>query len=191
MKKLLLLLSVVSIYTPSLMAHVPKDVDILIKKHEYAKAIAFLTPLAAQENAEAQNKLGEIYHNLNSFQESQPSSVQDYAKAREWYSKAAAQGHGEAANHLGRIYLNGEGVPKDEAMAMHWYKKGMNLGNAQAEVNYYAMTDNPFYYILQKAIDGDSEARQVVAKFYHSGGKIIIKKDTKKAALYREIKPNH
>ena len=37
--------------------------------------------------------------------------------------KTAKQGNAEAQYNLGVIYHNGEGVPKDDAKAFHWYEK--------------------------------------------------------------------
>lgn len=161
-----------------LMAALPEEIETLIQKEQYEKAIALLEPLAAKGNNEAQNKLGEIY------QLGHPDYI-DYSKARELYLKAVNGGNGDAANHLGRIYTNGEGVKPDEAKATYWYKKGMELGDVYAERNYYHSIRNPFYYVLDKAIAYDPEACFVVAQFYQNGG-IGIVKDKKKANEYRK-----
>ena len=154
------------------MATLPENIDSLIKAEQYEKAIPLLEPLAAQGNAEAQNRLGEAYH----FGD---SKFRNYEKAKEWYLKAVKNGNGEAANHLGRIYLNGEGVKKDPAKAEHWYKKGMDLGDMPAEINYYSLKDNAFFYVLERAWEGDPKACRIVSQYYRMGGMGVIKNEKK------------
>lgn len=160
-----------------LMAALPENIDSLMRAEQYEKAISLLEPLAAQGNAEAQNRLGEAYHFSG-------SNLRDYKKAKEWYLKAVEKGNGEAANHLGRIYLNGEGVKKDPSKAEYWYKKGMDLGNMPAEINYYNSKDNAFFYVLQRALEGDPQACQIVARLYRTGG-MGITKNEKKAEYWK------
>jgi len=38
-----------------------------------------------------------------------------------------------AQYHLGVCYLNGNGVPKDKARAVHWYRKAAAQGLAEAQ----------------------------------------------------------
>ena len=50
-------------------------------------------------------------------------SQQDYVKK---CKKAAEQGHVIAQNTLGFLYLNGQGVNKDYAEAVKWYRRAAN-----------------------------------------------------------------
>ena len=49
--------------------------------------------------------------------------------------KKAEQGDKEAQNDLGCMYENGEGVEKDELMAVCWYQKSAKQGYALAQYN--------------------------------------------------------
>lgn len=153
-----------------------------IEKKKIQNAITILEPLAKQNDGEAQNLLGEIYH----------FNLKDHKAARNYYLKAYHNGSGIAANHLGRLYTNGEGVPVNSAEAIQWYKKGMALGYMVAERNYYFSTKNPFYFVIDKAMKNDPEALFVAATFYHYGGK-GVKVDHNKARSYYEkaLKLNH
>jgi TPR repeat protein len=53
-----------------------------------------------------------------------------------WYRKAAEQGHAGAQNNLGVMYENGLGVTQDHSQALSLYKKGSELGDANAKENY-------------------------------------------------------
>lgn len=87
-----------------------------------------LMRLAAQGNASAQNKLGQLYANGRSV-------PQDYSTARTWYEKAAAQGHGWAQNQLGQLSAEGLGVPQDYQKARQWWEQAASHGVAQAQYN--------------------------------------------------------
>ena len=89
------------------------------KVEEYRKA-------AEQGDAEAQNKLGFMYHTGRGVAE-------DAAEAVKWYRKAAEQGHALAQFSLGLMYANGKGVPQDDAEAMKWYRKAAEQGHADAQ----------------------------------------------------------
>ena len=57
---------------------------------------------AEQGDAQAQNKLGEMYDNGLGVR-------QDDAEAVRWYRQAAEQGHAVAQKNLGEMYDNGRG----------------------------------------------------------------------------------
>ena len=46
-----------------------------------------------------------------------------------------------AQNNLGLMYANGEGVPEDDAEAVHWYRKAAKQGYADAQYNLGLMYD--------------------------------------------------
>ena len=56
--------------------------------------------------------------------------------------KAADQGDASAQFSLGLRYANGEGVAKDSAEAVKWYRKAAEQGNASAQGNLGAMYSN-------------------------------------------------
>ena len=52
-----------------------------------------------------------------------------YVAAAELYRKAADMGNKTAMNNLGMCYHNGQGVSRDEAKGIEWYKKAAAAGN--------------------------------------------------------------
>ena len=57
----------------------------------------------------------------------------DYATAlREWQRLAEQWQAEEAQFNLGVIYGNGKGVPKDYQLALYWFRRSANQGNARA-----------------------------------------------------------
>ncbi|MBB1634119.1 tetratricopeptide repeat protein [Cupriavidus sp. UME77] len=49
-------------------------------------------------------------------------------------AKAGAQGDADARNQIGMMYLHGEGVPKDPAEAVRWFRLAAEQGDADAQV---------------------------------------------------------
>ena len=85
------------------------------QRRDYTIALQEWLPLAELGHAEAQYKLGLLYH----FKKGVP---QDFVMARRWYEKAAAQGHGGAQSNLGELYKFGHGVLRDFVVAYMWYQ---------------------------------------------------------------------
>jgi TPR repeat protein len=57
---------------------------------------------------------------------------QDYAEALKLYCEAAEQNDARAFTNLGWMYLNGRGVPRDNSIAVLWFRKAAASGNPQA-----------------------------------------------------------
>ena len=57
---------------------------------------------------------------------------QDFDKALYWYKRAIENGHSESIFNLGTLYENGQGVEKDIAMAIKYYKNAKAKGVTQA-----------------------------------------------------------
>lgn len=89
----------------------------------YAAALRIWLPLAEQGDADAQNRLGEIY-------ERGLGAGPDYSQAAAWYRRAAEQGLEKAQINLGFMYEKGRGVPRDPALALEWYRKASKLPDA-------------------------------------------------------------
>jgi uncharacterized protein len=105
------------------------------EREDYATAIQVLRPLADRGNADAQARLGWMYH----YGEGVP---QDDAAAASWYRKAANQGDADAQSTLGFLYEYGKGVPQDDAAAASWYRKAANQGSARAQIDLGYMYDH-------------------------------------------------
>ena len=56
--------------------------------------------------------------------------------------KKAEQGNASAQNNLGWMYRNGDGVPKDDAVAVKWYRKAAAQGHEFAQYNLGLMYAN-------------------------------------------------
>jgi hypothetical protein len=59
----------------------------------------------------------------------------DYATALGLWHALAEQGDAEAQFHLGDMYDNGQGVPRNDAEAIKWYRKAAEQGDAVAQFN--------------------------------------------------------
>jgi hypothetical protein len=115
---------------------------------DYAQAMQWYQKAAAQGNAEAEDKIGLLYHeggvvmpNGNEdwrwFEKSAShgnaqgefhlgamyEKAGQYTDAVKWIHNAALQGHGEAEFYMGNFYERGLGVQKDDAEAVRWYQK--------------------------------------------------------------------
>jgi uncharacterized protein len=105
------------------------------EREDYVTAIQVLRPLADRGNADAQARLGWMYH----YGEGVP---QDDATAATWYRKAADQGDADSQSTLGFLYEYGKGVPQDDATAASWYRKAADQGSARAQVDLGYMYDH-------------------------------------------------
>ena len=83
---------------------------------------------AEQEDADAQNKLGDMYY----FGKGVPK---DYVEAAKWFHEAAEQGHADAQAKLGLMYAKDQGVKKDHDKAAKWFHKAAMQGHADAQTS--------------------------------------------------------
>jgi hypothetical protein len=116
MRVLSVIVLLTALILPSWHAHASPPSDI---------SIVDLQTQAAQGEAKAQSRLGELYRDGQGV-------PQNYTKARQWYEKAAAQGYADAQLALGMLYYNGLGVPQDYTMARQWYEQAAAQGRLGA-----------------------------------------------------------
>lgn len=95
---------------------------------DYETAVEVVRKFAEQNNAEAQNLLGDCYANGNGVEQS-------YNEAIKLWKEAAEQGHAQAQCNLGIYYEKGNGVELSYNEAVKWYKKAAEQGLAQAQRN--------------------------------------------------------
>jgi len=57
--------------------------------------------------------------------------------------KIADQGDATAQYSIGDMYYEGQGVTKDPAQAMQWYKKAADQGNSDAKAKIAQITNAP------------------------------------------------
>jgi hypothetical protein len=79
-------------------------------------------------DAEAQYKLGMVYHNGGGKEH-----PRDYEAAMKWLRLAADQGNVQAEDWVGAMYYRGEGVAQDYGEAVRWYRVAAEKGNAHAQ----------------------------------------------------------
>jgi uncharacterized protein len=104
-----------------------EDAATAYSRKDYDQVYEILRPVADAGNAEAQNRLGNMYF----FGIGVP---QDYAKAIDQYRKAAVQGHPEAQATLGRQLGRGLGVPRDDFSALIWVQRSAEQGNLNGQL---------------------------------------------------------
>ncbi len=87
----------------------------------FTQAMRFLSPLAAQGDAEAQHRCAIMYQNGLGV-------VANEQKAAEFMRAAAEQGHAVAQHGLGFMYMEGECVEQDSQEAIKWFEKAAAQG---------------------------------------------------------------
>lgn len=97
-------------------------------ENDYANAFELFKKAAQQDNAAAQNNLGNCYYYGHGV-------IQNYGTAVSWYGKAAEQGDADAQNNLGNCYYLGNGVAQSNNTAVAWYRKAAEQGNAEGQYN--------------------------------------------------------
>jgi hypothetical protein len=104
-----------------------EDAKAASDKGDYPTALAIVTPLAEQGNADAQLALGWMYFNGR-------PPPKDTPQALKWWGKAADQDNASAQNLMGREFEFGwGGNPIDMGEAANWYLRAANLANHTAE----------------------------------------------------------
>ncbi len=104
---------------------------------------------------------------------------QDYAAAAGAFLDAAQRGSVPAEYNLGRMYSQGQGVPRDDAQAIDWYRKAADQGNPGAQFNLGVMyetgegvpRDNAAAadWYIKAATQGYSSAEVRLAAMYAQG----------------------
>lgn len=84
-----------------------------------------LTFNAQTGDADAQNKLGEMYYCGDEID-------QDLDQAAYWFKEAAKQKHADAMFNLGMCFINGEGVERNETTGMGFIRQAAKLGSKEA-----------------------------------------------------------
>jgi TPR repeat protein len=122
---------------------VPKDA---------AEAVKWARPAAEAGNARAQDLMGDFYADGAGL-------PKDYVEAAKWFRMAAAQGNLDAEESLGELYNDGgQGVEKNEAEAIQWYRKAIEHKSASSSVFnalawIFATSENPNHRDPVKALE--------------------------------------
>jgi len=111
--------------------------------------------------------------------------AEESAKFEKWL-KLAEQGDVYAQTSLGVMYRNGEGVPKNDAEAVKWFRKAVEQGYAGAQFNLGLMLDNgrgvpknydeAFKWYRKAAERGHADAQYNLGNMYHNGSGVPVNK---------------
>lgn len=130
------------------------------KEEERAALEAKYRPAAAQGDAEAQFKLGQMYFHNSSFKKEE--RVAKWIEAEKWLRKAADQGHTEAQFYMGRICRFGIGLPtKKPEESKDWYRKAAEQGHIPSMM--------ALDWYREVAELGYAEAQYALGKQYEDG----------------------
>lgn len=135
-------------------------------------AVASILKAAELGDADAESKLGMMYHNGSGVR-------QDDVQAAYWWRKAAEQGNARGQNDLGMSYRDGRGVPRDDVQAINWLRRAVEQGYAMAQDNlgssYYLGRGVPqdyaqaVYWFRKAAEQGYALAQDHLSVMYHNG----------------------
>lgn len=108
------------------------NLGLLMQDKNVAESLKWLLEADLRGHNSAALHLGRIYAGGG------VEMLKDVKAAVKWFLKAADPARGyhpsaEAQLELGHIYRKGDGVPKDEAEAIKWYRRAANQGYSIAE----------------------------------------------------------
>jgi TPR repeat protein len=98
---------------------------------DQVEAVHWYALAAAQGNAQAEFNLGMCYHHGEGVESTDPAL--NRSLAIKWFSLALSHGNKGAANGLGLVYEHASSADYKEAL--QWYRKGAELGDAEAAYN--------------------------------------------------------
>ena len=123
-----------------------------------------------------------LFHASASGQEREISAKKahaegDYATALRKWRGSADKGDAKAQVNLGHLYALGQGVDKDEVVAISWFQKAADQGSAVAHHNLGVMYETGTDRNLEAAAkhyrvaaeDGWTESQTALAKLYQYG----------------------
>ena len=94
-------------------------------------------------------------------------------------TKKAKQGDSEAQYNLALMYDNGDGIPKNEKKALHWYLESAKQGDSEAQLKLALMyiegdgtpknEKKALHWFTESAKQGDSAAQYSLALMYYNG----------------------
>ena len=127
---------------------------------DLATAFQWYRKAAEQGHAEAQFRLGNLYHRGLD----EPAMVS-------WYRRRAEQGYADAQFFLGLMSEIGQGLPQDEWInkveeeAVKWYRKAAEQGHADAQYR----LGNAYHYSVRGVPKDDAEAAKWFRKAAEQG----------------------
>jgi len=135
--------------------------------------IPVLETKARQGDAEAQFELARVYLRGSD------GVSRNVIRSFELMTSAANQGHAEAMSGVGFFYASGTVVPKDNAKAAEWFRKGAEAGGAKSQLNLGKMLaegkgvekneDEGRKWIKAAADQGQPDAAYAMGAIYYFG----------------------
>ncbi len=99
---------------------------------EYSRALAILTPLAQQNDANAQHRIAVMYrHGMG--------MGVDHQLALDWYKKAADNGHLKAQTSVAAMLYFAMGIKADWPQAAHYWSLAAQQGDGKSQESYGLM----------------------------------------------------
>ncbi len=139
---------------------------------DYTTALNTFRPLAEQGDAQAQFKLGMMYHQGLEVE-------QEHGAAIRWYRQAADQGLASAQSNLGAMYRDGLGVSQNDDEAFKWFQRAAEQGNEAAQTNLGAMYyqghgvgqdyQEAAQWFQRAATQGNAKAQYALGGMYYEG----------------------
>lgn len=140
---------------------------------DFENATELLTPLAKEQNAQAQFMLADIYMTGK-------LGAADNETGMKWLSQSAENSHIRAMSMMGVRYLNGNGVDKDLDKAVKMLRTAAENKNVKAQLlmgflHFHGQgveksPDIASRYYYAAALNGDPEAAQRLKKLAEQGG---------------------
>lgn len=100
-------------------------------QQDHVQAVHWYSLAAAQGDPQAEFNLGMCYHKGEGVESN--NAAENRAAAIKWFSSALNHGYENAANGLGLVYEFDS--HSDYKEALHWYEKGAELGDEEAQYN--------------------------------------------------------
>jgi TPR repeat protein len=119
----------------------------------------------------------------------------EYGKALELLKPLAEQGNSRAELDLGTMYGQGQGVTKDDAQAVVWYRKAADQGNSEAQFNLgwnygegqgVTKDDAQAAVWYRKAADQGNATAQNNLGYMYEHGRGVAEDDAQAAIWYRK-----
>lgn len=141
---------------------------------DYSQSIELLKPVAAQDHADAQFLLADIYMTGK-------LGAVDSETGINWLSKAADNGNIRAVSMMGVRYLNGDGVEEDPDKATLFLRAAADAKNTKAQLlmgflhdhgkNVEQSDDVASRYYYAAALNGETEAAERLVKLSERGSR--------------------
>lgn len=130
----------------------------------YKEAFELYRQAAEQGDAEAQNKLANMYNAGENVKKNPKQAV-------EWYQKAADQGYANAQSNLALAYDQGTGTITSKSKAEKYYKSAFDLWSQEVKKGDSLVQ----YFLADCFIIMALEQRKILKKLLHCMNKLQIK----------------